>query len=243
MMSQQSLMCSCNVCGSVFGSRFSLKRHLGVKHMVNEDGIKITREHYEHLRRQSDKSYIRIGNRMTSTDERTTNMIPLNSKVSNDSKHAAKQLGPTIIDDLMGFENYMKTMCREADSEMKIHGEEMDDAAKSQQLRCMHGRQTDCKQVLQKQTDERIATPQNSKVSNDAKHTGKQLDPTTSDDLIGFENYMKTMLSKADSDMGFQSGGVNDAAKTRHNSPCRRGWQKDHRRLSHRQLTKYWSTY
>jgi len=213
--------------------------------MVNEDGIKITTERYEHLRRQSDKSYIRIGNRMAQMDERTTNMILQNSKVTNDSKHTGKQLGPMIIDDLMGFESYMKTMCPKADSEMEIQSEDVVDAVKSQKLRCMHGRQTDCKQLLQKQTDERIINfmPQNSKVLNDVKQTGKQLDPTMSDDLMGFENYMKNMLSKADSEIGFQSGGVNDAAKTRHNTQCRRGRQKDHRKLSHKQLSKYWSTY
>jgi len=86
------------------------------------------------------------------------------------------------------------------------------------------------------------STPQNIKVSNDVKHTGKQLDPMLLDDLIGFENYLKNMLDKPDSKMEFQSGGVDDAAKTRH-SHCRRRRQKDNRQISQRELSKYWSSY
>ena len=75
----------------------------------------------------------------------------------------------------------------------------------------------------------------------DVKHPGKQLDSML-DDLMGFENYMKNMLDKPDSEMEFQSGDVDHAVKTRR-SHCRRGKQKDDRKISQKQLSKYWSSY
>ena len=85
-------------------------------------------------------------------------------------------------------------------------------------------RQKDCEQLSQKQTDNITTnfTQQNSKVSNDAKHPGKQLAPTIIVDPMGFENYVKTMRSKADSEMEIQSDNMNDSVKT----CCRRGRQK-----------------
>jgi len=204
--------------------------------MVNEDGIKITTERYEHLRKQSDKSYIRIGNRMSKMDERTTNLIPQNSKVQNDVKHPGKELGPTIIDDLMGFENYMKTMRRKSETEMEIQSEDVDDVVKTQQSSYMHGRQKDCKQLLQKPTDERTAnfTSHISKVSNNVQHTGNRLDSMMNDVLMGFENYMKTMLRKAE--METKSDNMNDAVKSRQ-SRCRHG------KKCVQLLSKHWSRY
>ena len=127
MMSRQSVSCSCNVCGSVFGSRFSLKRHLGVKHSINEEGIKITAERYEYLRRQSDKNYNPIADRTTQADERTTKLTSQNIKVSNDVKHAGKQLDLMI----MGFENFMKTMLAKEDTEKEFLIEDVDDVLKT----------------------------------------------------------------------------------------------------------------
>ena len=62
------------------------------------------------------------------------------------------------------------------------------------------------------------------------------------DDLMGFENYMKNMLDKPDSEMEFQSGDVDHAVKTRR-SHCRRGKQKDDCNMSQKQISKYWSSY
>ena len=238
MMSRQSVSCSCSVCGSVFRSRFSLKRHLGVKHFINEEGIKITAERYEYLRRQSDKNYIPIADRTTQAGERTANLTSQNIKVSNDVEQAGKQLDPMI----KGFENFMKAMLAKEDSEKEFQSEDADDVLKTQHSHYSRGRQKDDhKRPSQKQTDDINLSPQNNKVTIDVKHPGKQLDAML-DDLMGFENYTKNMLDKPDSEMEFQSGDVDHAVKTRR-SHCRRGKQKDDRKISRKQLSKYWSSY
>ena len=64
-MERPSASHHCIVCNGAFVSKFSLKRHLGVKHNVDEEGRRLTSERLEYLRRQSDHHYIRNGERST----------------------------------------------------------------------------------------------------------------------------------------------------------------------------------
>ena len=66
-MEQPSASHQCIVCNNVFVSKFSLKRHLGVKHNVDEEGRRLTSDRQEYLRRQSDHHYIRNGERSTNS--------------------------------------------------------------------------------------------------------------------------------------------------------------------------------
>jgi len=66
----------CVLCNGAFVSKFSLKRHLGVKHNVDEEGRRLTSERLEYLRHQSDHRYIRNGERPTDNDHliKSTNL-------------------------------------------------------------------------------------------------------------------------------------------------------------------------
>jgi hypothetical protein len=64
-MERSSASHHCIVCNGAFVRKFSLKRHLGVKHNVDEEGRRLTSERLEYLRHQSDHHYIRNGERST----------------------------------------------------------------------------------------------------------------------------------------------------------------------------------
>lgn len=53
----------CPVCGADYSSLFSVQRHLGIKHMLDVTGRAITEERRAYLRHQSDRRYIRNGER------------------------------------------------------------------------------------------------------------------------------------------------------------------------------------
>jgi hypothetical protein len=78
----------CVVCNGAFYSKFSLKRHLGVKHNVDEEGRRLTSERLEYLRHQSDHRYIR--NRERPTDNHrlvtSTNLQLQTSEVPFDAQ-------------------------------------------------------------------------------------------------------------------------------------------------------------
>lgn len=53
----------CPVCGAGYSSLFSVQRHLGIKHMLDVSGCIITKERQAYLRHQSDRRYVRNGER------------------------------------------------------------------------------------------------------------------------------------------------------------------------------------
>jgi hypothetical protein len=53
----------CPVCGANYSSLFSVQRHLGIKHMLDVTGRIITEERQTYLRHQSDRRYVRNGER------------------------------------------------------------------------------------------------------------------------------------------------------------------------------------
>ena len=135
------MSCSCSVCGSVFGSRFAMKRHLGVKHMMDESGTKISAERQEYLKHQSAKHYVRNVDR---TYEPTINSMPQNCK---DDEYTGKQ--HEFQDSLMtGWEDYLRTMFAKENSS---HSEEMVDDVKTRQPRCRRDRKTVHNQIEQNQ--------------------------------------------------------------------------------------------
>ena len=132
---------SCSVCGSVFGSRFAMKRHLGVKHMADESGMKISVERQEYLKEQSAKHYVRNVDR---TYAPTINSMPQNCK---DYKYTGRQ--HELQDSLMAdWEEYLRTKFGKENSSQS---EEMVDAVKTRQPRCRRDRQTVHKQIEQNQ--------------------------------------------------------------------------------------------
>jgi len=111
-----------------------MKRHLGVKHMLDEYGTRISMERQEYLKQQSAKHYIRNVDR---TDESTINSMPQNCK---DDNHTGRQ--HALLDSLMtGWEDYLRKM---------FQREEMDGAVKNREPHCMRERQKDHKQIQQK---------------------------------------------------------------------------------------------
>jgi len=82
---------SCNVCGAILGSMFSLKRHLGVKHKLDVNGRSISSARQDYLRLQSAKHYVPIGNRNMSL---TNNKDPENeaSALPNSEDDAGKSM-------------------------------------------------------------------------------------------------------------------------------------------------------
>ena len=135
------MSCSCSVCGSVFASRFAKKRHLGVKHMLDDNGTRISMERQEYLKQQSTKHYVRNVDR---TNEPPINSISQNCK---DDRYTGKQ--HEMQDSLMsGWEDYLRTMFAKENSSQS---EEMVDAVKTRQPRCRRDRQIVHKQIEQNQ--------------------------------------------------------------------------------------------
>jgi hypothetical protein len=118
-----------------------MKRHLGVKHMIDESGARISEERQKYLKQQSAKQYVRNVDR---TYEPTINSIPQNCK---DDKYTRKQ--HELQDSVSpGWEDYLRTMFAKENSS---HSEEMVDAVKTRQPRCRRDRQAVHRQIKRNQ--------------------------------------------------------------------------------------------
>jgi len=125
-MERPSALHHCVVCDSAFVSKFSLKRHLGAKHNVDEEGRRLTSERQEYLRRQSDHHYIRNGERPTDNQRpiKSTNSQLQTSEVLFDApmKHNGKQfvlVDPVLLAKICSrnkADDYLDSACTKTDS-------------------------------------------------------------------------------------------------------------------------------
>jgi hypothetical protein len=137
-MERASASHHCFVCDGVFVSKFSLKRHLGVKHNVNEEGRSITSEQLEYLRRQSDHRYIRNRERPTCNQyliKPTNSQLPTNEVLFDvPAKHGEKQFvlaDPMLLDKIlsrMKVDDYLKSTCTKTDSAVLFRSDDRHDA-------------------------------------------------------------------------------------------------------------------
>ena len=121
---------NCQVCGSILGSSFSLKRHLGVRHLVDENGKKISTLRQDYLRMQSAKHYMRIGNR---TPEDRGNLLDCNGDRKNETASPdCKNTGNQFVLLLKDFEEYLSKMYAKENSSKS---EEMVEQPNSRRVR------------------------------------------------------------------------------------------------------------
>jgi len=135
---QSSTMHRCPVCGTGYLSLFSVQRHLGVKHMLDVDGRMITKERQAYLRHQSDRRYIRNGERKSDSQSAETGIESIRpSRQALSASRAsyiepAKQsrklvlVEPAIIDEIynkMKFMDYLKSgqnICEDDDADSDV---------------------------------------------------------------------------------------------------------------------------
>lgn len=137
-MGRASASHHCFVCDGVFVSKFSLKRHMGVKHNVNEEGKSLTSEQLEYLRRQSDHRYIRNRERPTCNQcliKPANSQLPIEEVLFDvPVKHGEKQfvlVDPMLLDKIlsrMNVDDYLESMCTKPDSAVLFRSDDRCDA-------------------------------------------------------------------------------------------------------------------
>ena len=129
----------CNVCGSILGSRFSLIRHAGIKHLSDINGKRISTSRQDYLRMQSAKHYVPIGDRKL---ENKVNLLDCNGDRRAEAATTTAAASPNNGDTgnqfallVKEFEEYLRKMMAKADSSQseELHVE----AVKTKQ---QHGR-------------------------------------------------------------------------------------------------------
>lgn len=121
----------CPVCGAGYSTLFSVQRHLGVKHMLDVSGCMISKERQAYLRHQSDRRYVRNGERKfdnQSTETGTESIIP--SQQAPSAANLSSKLvlmEPAVLHEIfnkMTSMNYLK-------SDQDIYEGDDDDMAKN----------------------------------------------------------------------------------------------------------------
>jgi len=125
----------CPVCGAGYSTLFSVQRHLGVKHMLDVSGCRITKERQAYLRHQSDRRYVRNGERKSddqSTETGIESIIPSQqaSTAARESYFEPANLSsklvlvePAALHEMMKSRNYSK-------SDQDTYEDDDDDMAK-----------------------------------------------------------------------------------------------------------------
>lgn len=159
----------CAVCDSTFVSKFSLKRHMGVKHLMDIEGRRISSERQDYLRHQSDKIYIRNGERTTHTQSliKPTNSQLRTSEVQFDTpmKHIKKQF---VLIDPMLLDKIYSSMHTKVDSKMIFRGDDDDGGDEEEAMKTNDYRQPHHK-IDRSMSDRHYDTPP---IRRQSQHVG-----------------------------------------------------------------------